>query len=56
MPDDERGRRGSGRQGDTFPVAWQMLEWTAPKGTWTVLLVDHEFRTSPTRSERIRSA
>ncbi|MGH9575308.1 MAG: glycosyl hydrolase [Candidatus Acidiferrales bacterium] len=30
------------------------LDWTAPKtptGTWTVLVVDHEFRTSPTRSD-----
>jgi hypothetical protein len=27
------------------------LEWAAPVGTWTVLLVDHEFRTSPTRSD-----
>ena len=27
------------------------LDWTAPKGSWTVLLIDHEFRTSPTRSD-----
>lgn len=27
------------------------LDWTAPPGKWTVLLVDHEFRTSPTRSD-----
>jgi hypothetical protein len=27
------------------------LDWTAPAGKWTVLLVDHEFRTSPTRSD-----
>jgi len=27
------------------------IEWTAPAGSWTVLLVDHEFRTSPTRSD-----
>jgi hypothetical protein len=27
------------------------LGWTAPPGSWTVLLVDHEFRTSPTRSD-----
>jgi hypothetical protein len=27
------------------------LDWTAPAGNWTVLLVDHEFRTSPTRSD-----
>ena len=27
------------------------LDWTAPAGNWTVLLADHEFRTSPTRSD-----
>jgi hypothetical protein len=27
------------------------LDWMAPAGNWTVLLVDHEFRTSPTRSD-----
>jgi hypothetical protein len=27
------------------------LDWIAPPGSWTVLLVDHEFRTSPTRSD-----
>ena len=27
------------------------LDWTAPAGNWTVLVVDHEFRTSPTRSD-----
>lgn len=27
------------------------IEWAAPAGNWTVLLVDHEFRTSPTRSD-----
>jgi hypothetical protein len=27
------------------------LDWKAPSGKWTVLLVDHEFRTSPTRSD-----
>jgi hypothetical protein len=34
-----------------LPLHGNTLEWTAPKGTWTVLLVDHEFRTSPTRSD-----
>jgi hypothetical protein len=28
-----------------------VLHWTAPAGQWTVLIVDHEFRTSPTRSD-----
>jgi alpha-L-rhamnosidase len=27
------------------------LDWTAPPGDWTVMIVDHEFRTSPTRSD-----
>ena len=34
-----------------LPLFSNMLDWTAPKGTWTVLIVDHEFRTSPTRSD-----
>jgi hypothetical protein len=33
------------------PLVGTTLEWTAPKGKWTVLIVDHEFRTSPTRSD-----
>ena len=28
-----------------------LLDWMAPAGNWTVLPVDHEFRTSPTRSD-----
>jgi len=34
-----------------IPLFSNMLDWTAPEGTWTVLIVDHEFRTSPTRSD-----
>ena len=34
-----------------LPLHGNTLEWTAPKGNWTVLIVDHEFRTSPTRSD-----
>jgi hypothetical protein len=34
-----------------LPLHGKMLDWTAPAGKWTVLLVDHEFRTSPTRSD-----
>jgi hypothetical protein len=34
-----------------LPLVGNSLEWTAPKGKWTVLIVDHEFRTSPTRSD-----
>ncbi len=33
------------------PLHGDVLDWTAPPGQWTVLLVDHEFRTSPTRSD-----
>jgi hypothetical protein len=35
----------------SLPLHGNMLDWTAPAGNWTVLLVDHEFRTSPTRSD-----
>ncbi|HEV2486472.1 MAG TPA: glycosyl hydrolase [Terracidiphilus sp.] len=35
----------------SLPLNGNTLDWTAPAGTWTVLLVDHEFRTSPTRSD-----
>lgn len=34
-----------------LPINDNTLDWTAPAGNWTVLLVDHEFRTSPTRSD-----
>jgi hypothetical protein len=34
-----------------LPLHGSTLDWTAPAGNWTVLLVDHEFRTSPTRSD-----
>ncbi len=33
------------------PLNGDALDWTAPSGNWTVLVVDHEFRTSPTRSD-----
>ena len=33
------------------PLHGDTLDWTAPAGNWTVLLVDHQFRTSPTRSD-----
>jgi hypothetical protein len=35
----------------SLPLNGNSLDWTAPDGKWTVLLVDHEFRTSPTRSD-----
>ena len=34
-----------------LPLHGDTLNWTAPAGNWTVLLVDHEFSTSPTRSD-----
>ena len=34
-----------------LPLHGGELDWTAPSGQWTVLIVDHEFRTSPTRSD-----
>jgi len=33
------------------PVTNGAVNWTAPPGTWTVLVVEHQFQTSPTRSE-----
>ncbi len=35
----------------SIPLHGNTLEWSAPPGNWTVLVVDHEFRTSPTRSD-----
>lgn len=35
----------------SLPLNGNNLNWTAPKGAWTVLIADHEFRTSPTRSD-----
>jgi hypothetical protein len=34
-----------------IPLHGSEINWTAPAGSWTVLIVDHEFRTSPTRSD-----
>ena len=41
------------QNGIAIPLALDsnMIQWTAPPGNWTVLIVDHEFRTSPTRSD-----
>lgn len=33
------------------PLRGNVLDWTAPAGTWTVMIVEHVFRTSPTRSD-----
>lgn len=39
--------------GSTLPVPLMNgnLDWTPPEGSWTVLVVEHQFRTSPTRSD-----
>jgi hypothetical protein len=34
-----------------LPLQGNTVDWAAPEGAWTVLVVDHEFRTSPTRSD-----
>lgn len=34
-----------------IPVPGKELDWKAPEGKWVVLVVEHQFRTSPTRSE-----
>ena len=35
----------------TVPVADSAVTWTAPPGHWTVVVVEHQFKTSPTRSD-----
>lgn len=35
----------------TIPVTNDEIAWTAPAGDWTVMVVEHQFRTSPTRSD-----
>ena len=34
-----------------LPLGHGILDWTAPPGSWTVLIVEHDFHTSPTRSD-----
>jgi hypothetical protein len=34
-----------------LPLHGNTLDWIAPQGNWTALIVGHEFRTSPTRSD-----
>jgi len=34
-----------------IPVTNGVIAWTAPAGDWTVIVVEHQFRTSPTRSD-----
>ncbi len=35
----------------SIPVTDGKVKWTAPPGVWTVMAVEHQFRTSPTRSD-----
>jgi hypothetical protein len=39
--------------GTTVPVQVtnNQIDWTAPEGKWQVLIVEHQFKTSPTRSD-----
>jgi hypothetical protein len=34
-----------------LPIANNTVTWTAPSGHWTVMVVEHQFKTSPTRSD-----
>jgi hypothetical protein len=34
-----------------IPVTDNAINWTAPAGHWTVMVVEHQFKTSPTRSD-----
>ena len=35
----------------TIPVTNNAIDWTPPAGRWTVMVVEHQFKTSPTRSD-----
>jgi hypothetical protein len=35
----------------TVPVTKNGIDWTTPAGDWAVMVVEHQFRTSPTRSD-----
>jgi hypothetical protein len=35
----------------TVPVTDNVINWIAPAGHWTVVVVEHQFKTSPTRSD-----
>jgi len=36
---------------ESVPINSGIIDWTAPVGKWQVLVIEHQFRTSPTRSE-----
>lgn len=35
----------------SIPITDSAINWTAPAGHWTVIVVEHQFKTSPTRSD-----
>ena len=56
LPADTISSAAINQDGTAVPITLHgnTLDWTAPKvpqGMWTVVVVDHEFRTSPTRSD-----
>lgn len=53
LPPDTVSAAAVNQEGVAVPVPLNggALDWTAPAGNWTVLVVDHEFCTSPTRSD-----
>jgi alpha-L-rhamnosidase len=53
LPADTVSAAAVGVEGSAIPLPLHdgVLDWKAPPGIWTVLIVDHEFRTSPTRSD-----
>jgi hypothetical protein len=42
---------GDDRSTIAIPVSNGLIDWRAPAGRWQVLVVEHRFETSPTRSE-----
>jgi len=42
---------GDDRSTVTVPINNGSIDWTAPPGNWQVLVIEHHFETSPTRSE-----
>ena len=52
LPADAVSAAAVNQDGSAVPIMLhgRTLDWTAPAGSWTVLIADHEFRTSPTNS------
>lgn len=53
LPDSVVSAAAVDENGVAIPIFFTKnhIDWTAPAGQWTILLVEHEFRTSPTRSD-----